>query len=185
MFLAVTPDVQQKIGREDIRFALAVLRSDPWGVLRTMVRNSSAQLITFSFDEFKYTRYHTAQYDQNFPPKFVHYLQRSRAYQGTIPTTTFSLLNYFCVFLAAAYLLARPLLSRSGVRVVSSWMPLITWVLVGIALNAAICGSISGVFPRQEARVVWLLPLVALLVEFAKPASREAQSALSGKLESR
>jgi hypothetical protein len=30
-------------------------------------------------------------------------------------------------------------------------------------INAAVCGAVSGAFPRYQARVVWLLPLAALL----------------------
>ena len=36
-------------------------------------------------------------------------------------------------------------------------------VLYGIVLNAAVCGILSGPFPRYQARVVWLLPMLAVL----------------------
>jgi hypothetical protein len=36
-------------------------------------------------------------------------------------------------------------------------------ILVGVAGNALACGALSGVFPRYQARVAWLLPLVAVL----------------------
>jgi hypothetical protein len=32
-----------------------------------------------------------------------------------------------------------------------------------VAINAAIAGALSGAFPRYQARVVWLVPLFALL----------------------
>jgi hypothetical protein len=36
-------------------------------------------------------------------------------------------------------------------------------ILVGVAGNALACGALSGVFPRYQARVAWMLPMVALL----------------------
>jgi len=36
-------------------------------------------------------------------------------------------------------------------------------ILVGVAGNALACGALSGVFPRYQARVAWMLPLVAVL----------------------
>lgn len=40
-------------------------------------------------------------------------------------------------------------------------------VLAGVALNAAICGAISGVFDRYQGRVAWLVPFLALAALFA------------------
>jgi hypothetical protein len=36
---------------------------------------------------------------------------------------------------------------------------------VGIVINACACGALSAVDPRYQARVVWLIPLIALLAE--------------------
>jgi hypothetical protein len=38
--------------------------------------------------------------------------------------------------------------------------------VIGLALvlNAAVCGVISGVYPRYEARVMWMLVLMAMLL---------------------
>ena len=40
-------------------------------------------------------------------------------------------------------------------------------VVIGIAVNAAICGILSGPHDRYEARVAWLIPFAALTVGFA------------------
>jgi putative flippase GtrA len=40
-------------------------------------------------------------------------------------------------------------------------------ILAAIILNAGICGTLAGVFPRYQARVVWLLPAVAMLLPLA------------------
>ena len=36
-------------------------------------------------------------------------------------------------------------------------------VIAGVMLNAAVCGVLSGIFDRYQARVVWLVPLLALV----------------------
>jgi hypothetical protein len=33
----------------------------------------------------------------------------------------------------------------------------------GVVLNAAVCGILSGPFPRYQSRIVWLVPAGALL----------------------
>jgi putative flippase GtrA len=40
-------------------------------------------------------------------------------------------------------------------------------ILAAIILNAGICGTLAGVFPRYQARVVWLLPAIAMLLPLA------------------
>jgi hypothetical protein len=37
------------------------------------------------------------------------------------------------------------------------------WICAGILINAFVCGALSGSFSRYQARVVWLLPLVAIV----------------------
>jgi hypothetical protein len=37
-------------------------------------------------------------------------------------------------------------------------------IALGVILNAFVCGAISGHFARYQARVVWLVPLMAMLL---------------------
>jgi hypothetical protein len=54
------------------------------------------------------------------------------------------------------------------------------WITAGIVLNATICGGISAIESRYQARVVWLIPLVALLMEAQARFSREDSPQLPG-----
>ena len=62
--------------------------------------------------------------------------------------------------------------ARNGVR-----MGLLACIIVGVIGNAAATGGLSGVFPRYQARIAWLLPVAALLmllpVTVPVPARRE------------
>lgn len=40
-------------------------------------------------------------------------------------------------------------------------------VVAGLLVNAAVCGALSGVFPRYQARVIWLAPLMACTAALA------------------
>lgn len=46
----------------------------------------------------------------------------------------------------------------------------------GVILNALICGAASGVFARYQARVIWLIPLLALLIAARLWQARRARS---------
>jgi hypothetical protein len=51
-------------------------------------------------------------------------------------------------------------------------------ILLGVVINAVVCGAVSGPHDRYEARVAWLVPFVAiaLLLQIA----RSARSSGSG-----
>jgi len=56
------------------------------------------------------------------------------------------------------------------------------WIAVGVLLNAAICGGISANESRYQARVIWLIPLAALLVEASAWFRREVGQQNPGQL---
>jgi hypothetical protein len=53
---------------------------------------------------------------------------------------------------------------------------LVMVALAGVVANAAICGAMSSLHDRYQARVIWLLPLMAIIVHFvgtARPRDRD------------
>jgi hypothetical protein len=46
-------------------------------------------------------------------------------------------------------------------------------VLAGVVLNAAVCGVLNGIYDRFQARVVWLVPLLALVCCFQLRTSQQ------------
>jgi hypothetical protein len=58
----------------------------------------------------------------------------------------------------------RPVLMESDLGRLCLLMVL---VVAGLLVNAAVCGALSGVFPRYQARVIWLAPLMACAVALA------------------
>jgi hypothetical protein len=44
-------------------------------------------------------------------------------------------------------------------------MFLLSWVILsGLVFNAAVCADLSNVLNRYQSRVIWLLPLLAILL---------------------
>jgi hypothetical protein len=41
-------------------------------------------------------------------------------------------------------------------------LPVVLFVLAALLLNAFVCGALSGPYARYQARIVWLVPLLAL-----------------------
>jgi len=64
------------------------------------------------------------------------------------------------LFVVAAMLLRRIPRTPPG----SPTVPIIIWTVIGILVNAAVCGILSGPHDRYAARVAWLLPFAALLI---------------------
>lgn len=85
-------------------------------------------------------------------------------------------LNYTALNEIQKYLVAICLLFLVAALVTDipfSYKFLILFLLAALFMNAWVCGSLSGVFPRYQARVVWLLPLPVILI-LTDPSVRRA-----------
>jgi hypothetical protein len=156
---------RRDLSAEQLRFFLAVLRYDPAGVLRTGLLNTWAQFLDFSLSNFNYRSAFKDEMERTFPETAMVQIRASLAYHQTFPAITFTALVYLFVICSLTYLLLVQLKMLPG-RVMNSLMKRVfVWAFAGLVLNAAISGGISFAQQRYQARVVWIIPLVALLVE--------------------
>lgn len=149
------------LSREQGRFLLAVLRYDPWGVARSGIRNAARQFVDFRLLAFEYDAGMRATVDRTFPLAASSTVQASSAYRGTLPMEAVSAFLYLMVAASLA-ILVWPMGKGRRKSGDSAGGSMVAWTLAGIALNAAICGAVSAVDPRYQARVIWTLPLLAL-----------------------
>jgi len=158
-------DKRRALSEEQFRFLFAVLRYDPMGVLKVSTINAIEQLADFRLDEFQYDPGTKDVFDRTFPLPIVAQIQKGAAYRGTLPAAAWS--NVLYVFMAAALgWLLFVLLGGWRKRTMSSDLKSVfAWIVAGIVVNAAICGALSGTFSRYQGRVVWLVPLAAILLE--------------------
>jgi hypothetical protein len=165
----VAPYEKRKaISDEQVRFFFSVLRYDPGAVIKTDARAAFLQLFDFTLDAFHYGPDERANLDHTIPLRVLAGIQASRAYNDTLPLMPLSVFLYVLVAGSVAYVCIIVWNARGGTPVSTELRQFYLWIVAGIALNAAVCADISGVFPRLQCRVVWLVPLAALLIYFSR-----------------
>ena len=179
-----TAEVRTRLKREEQAFVLAVLAHDPFGVVRTAASNAFAQLLMFYVDD---PLRHPAgllagEWRRAAPAMLVPGIEqcaegadrcRSRA-------SMTGLLALHGAVLLVAMLLVAWRLGAADLRAL--WAPPAgdsedlrrlrlagALLLAAILVNAIVCGALSGPFARYEARIIWLLPMFAVLAAFARP----------------
>jgi len=164
VFAAASPENRRELSNEQVRFMLAVIRYDPWGQLSASMKDAAMQLTELGLTEFQYTDLEKEGFAGKIPGAHLKTLRASAAYRGTMPLRYLEGWIQGCVvvagFVVAAVLLRRILRTPPG----SPTVPIIIWTVIGILVNAAVCGILSGPHDRYAARVAWLLPFAALLI---------------------
>ncbi len=156
---------RRAISEEQFRFLLAVVRYDPVGVLKSALRNGAKQLIDFRLVEFNYSPDRKTLFDRTLPLQTLAQVRASAAYRGEMPVKTLTIILYIFVAGSLVYLSLALSGRLPGRRMSNSLRRVSRWVFAGILVNAILCGCISNQLPRYQARVVWLFPLLALVVE--------------------
>jgi len=158
-------DRRRALSEEQFRFMFAVLRYDPAGFFRAGLHNAGAQFLDFTLSSFRYDAVEKDTLDRTFPIQVLAQMRMGAAYRGTMPTATLTVLFYLIVIGSAIYLVLALSGRMPGRRMINPLKGTFFWVVAGILLNAGICGGISAIESRYQARVVWMIPLDALLVE--------------------
>ncbi len=144
------------------------LRAHPAAVIGAVVRNTLHQVVTAGIgDTLGAGNFATAlqpRIAEGFPPRelaaFDAGMQARDRLAGAVA--------WLVPIHAAVMLLS---LSLLGLEAWRAWRArdgvaaaFLGFVLVGVVANAAATGGLSGVFPRYQARIAWLLPVAALLM---------------------
>lgn len=141
-----TPEQLDRIRAEESEVVLAAARAYPLHEIGQLAENFAKQLILFEpglgleskigLDADRVPVLQPAPYSKGWI-RLVHLLTMVSVTAGTV-------------------LLYRRLRSDQ------TMMPIVAIVVAGLVLNAAICVFFSGVTDRYQARVIWLIPLLAL-----------------------
>lgn len=144
------------------------LRAHPVAVARAILHNTVMQLVTAGIGDTLGAENLPAALRprllDGFPAREVAAYDAALQPRGELRAVVMPLAPlYPAVLLASLPLLAlagwRALRARDAVR-----LGLLAAILVGVVGNAAATGGLSGVFPRYQARIAWLLPVGALLL---------------------
>jgi hypothetical protein len=174
---------RQQMEHEDAKFALASTLYDPIGQVKVSLDNWRKQVFNIRLDEPLLNPgfyLHDAYWKTTNLPKLI---KSTGSQCGRKPGNcavwfdpqALAMIDGVIAFLAAGYLGWR--LYR--INFLAMWKrrdfddPVFrasiaaVLLLAAVILNAAVCGAISGPFPRYQARIVWLFPAAALLFEIA------------------
>ncbi len=139
------------------------LRAAPLGVLRAMAGNMAAQLASFgigdTLDNAHFAVAVRPRIEQGFPARELTAFDQARQAQDVLKEAVMPL-NPFHLLVV---LLALPVLAWAAWRGQGLALALALFVLAAVLGNALICGGLSAPHPRYGARIMWLLPVAALL----------------------
>jgi hypothetical protein len=139
------------------------IRTDPLGVARAMAANMLLQLGSFgigdTLDNAHFAVAVRPRIEHGFPARELAAFDQARQAQDVLKETVMQL-NPFHLLVV---LLALPLLLWSAWRRQGLALALALFVLAAVLGNALICGGLSAPHPRYGARIMWLLPVAALL----------------------
>ena len=160
VFTPADPDTRRALSAEQFRFVVAVLRYDPLGELSAIARNTLDQSERVSVFDFDLNSQDKNVLQQELPPRYLAAAQRTRARRDTMPLALMSAIILIVLLPSGAYL-AWALLLRADDNHLKR---LAVIVIVGILVNAFVCGALSEPSDRYQLRVVWLIPFVAALL---------------------
>ena len=156
-----TPAEQKQLRREEMPLALATLRTYPSAQFRVSARNAWQQLLYFDLDSFDQSSWMESALPSVLPGSAARY-SRTLQVHSALPTERFSQIARWTAGTAALVVLLA--LCRPRRFLPEPLSRLAAVLLPALVLNAIVTGVLSGLDARYQARVIWLLPLLALLI---------------------
>jgi hypothetical protein len=171
---SATSAEQRELRREELPFALATLRTYPRRQLAVSAFNAWQQLTEFGLDDFDSNAYMQSNLNTVLPNARAAYDRTLQAHDATPwhSSTIAQNLTVLASLLATLALLPQTIRRRN-----TNLLGLTTILFTAVLLNAILTGVLSEVDSRYQARIVWLIPLLAsqlLLARKRMPASEEA-----------
>ena len=165
VFWPASAEERRALGAEQVRFAVAVAAAYPVQQVADSTVNAARQLVTTELKDFNYHDRVKQLLRLGLPEGDFARLTRTPAYAETWPVQALwawhALVLGLCLVAAAALALARPPRSPDH-RTHERALVLLGLVVAGVVINAAVCGALSALHGRYEARVMWCLPLATM-----------------------
>ena len=161
---------KRRLSEEQLRFVGEVIRFDPAGVAIGIGADVLRQLFSFRVDVTGYGSRGLAMFEGRVPDGIFANMQASRAASEQAPLNNWLTVSTYALALASILVLIARWM-RSGSNAVSpadSQRQLFVdfaWIVVaGVVANAVICATLASSMDRFQARVIWLLPFLAMAV---------------------
>ena len=161
IFATATATEKQQLRREEMPLVFATMRAFPVAQLRASLQNAWEQFLDIDIADFGNSTWMEGSLDTVMPGSEARY-RRSLQSRSAVPSDFFSDLAEWVAGISILVVLGMiPLLWRWR-----AWrlLGMVFIVLPALVLNAMFTGALSGIDARYQARVVWLIPLLAMLV---------------------
>jgi hypothetical protein len=146
---------KRQLSEEQARFALHVFLFEPAQTIRGLMGDFGRQLVMFSVDDVK-----MPFVGENFPQRIGEKIKASNIYSHPEILRRWSAVNYGVTILALAVVIFGLFKLRSNDEM--SEFTLSVWItMLGVLANAFVCAVLASPFDRFQARVIWLVPLLA------------------------
>jgi len=160
VYQLASPADRRSMGDEQFRFARAVISQYPLAQAGASLGNLVEQLGRFSLREFHYNAEMRGRIMKRFAGERLMAQHDSRLYQGEFPLEAISTIQLLMII--AAFQGSIFVLMRGGVPIQLFFLAAgVVLVLIG---NAAITGMLSTPHDRYQARVIWIVGFLALIL---------------------
>lgn len=169
VFAVADPETRRLLSQEQVRFFGAALKFDTPGQVGASIRNSIRQATLLSLPEFQYPEKRRREFEAKLPDENFERMRSTAAFRGEMPIEEFSVVSYLLAIAGITYLIYASIRSRRRPERSKLISVRVAWLIVlGISLNAIVVGSLSTPHHRYQARVIWLLPVIALIMDFER-----------------
>ena len=151
-------DKRDQMLKEETQLVMATLRAYPRTQLTKSSQNFWDQLCTFGIDDFDTSSWVLDQFTSTLPSQRVHYFD-SRQQRGALPLEFVTSMQRWVV--VASLVLIAALVPFAWRRQSSqlAWLSIV--IASTVIANALLSGTLSMVDDRYQARVIWMVPMLA------------------------
>ena len=166
VFAAESHTVQRRLSLEDTAFAISSLIHDPVGTFAVTASASLRQLTMVKLDIFNAPRGEAiADTIARLPRSVEERISDSRYAKRSMPVAIVETLSLISVVIATLYLLCFVIRGRSKIDKVDNNFVLAALLAVLLVIaNATITGALSKPHNRYNVRIVWIIPLFAMVI---------------------
>ncbi len=167
VFQTVAAPERRALGEEQTRFALAVVRAYPLQQAWASLGNAVRQMGDTDLSDFDYKPSLQASFASSLPTATLDVMRGTRAYSQAWPVQGLwvfqtGVMGALVVLMGLVALRTQPAQRGEPADLAAAASRFLTLVVLGVLANGAICGALSSINGRYEARVIWCVPLAVL-----------------------
>lgn len=155
--------VQRELAKQDMRFAVATIGYDPFGVIGSSLQSIGRQVVLTDLNLFNARSVMGEGLGASMPESVAAEIRASRFGRNAMPVALFRWFNLVTALAAALFLVA-VVAGRTGERSLTRLRAAAGLLLAAVALNASVTGAMSKPHDRYNVRVLWVLQLAALAI---------------------